>query len=533
MTKKILSWGIILAIVIIVGIVKIHLLDMPLERDEGEYAYIAQLLMRGEPLYLHAYSAKLPGIYFFYAAVMTLFGTTIYGIHLGLLLVTAASTVLIFLLARRILDQYAGVVAGAVFAMLTLGKHALAFNVEHLVVLLVLSGSLVLLAALDRGGGFFLSGFIFGLAFIAKQHAVFFILFGLFYIIWFYGSVRPAELRACTKRAAAFLSGAALPFVSICLLLYMQGVFGSFWFWVFEYASKYCTLMTFSDGIYSFFYVADILIGSAPLLWVVSAIGLTTVGRSALGRSKVVFIMLFFVCSCLAIMPGLYFRHHYFILLFPAMALFAGSAARSMERYLLEKGIASRRRALLQALLLILLFGVSVFQERQFLFQMDPAAAARDIYIRSPFVESVELAKYIENHSDKDARVIVLGSEPQIYFYLRRAAPVSYIYMYPLLENTPYAVEMQGQFKKQIESAGAEYFIYVNISTSWFNWYVNRELAKPMFDWISAYKKKHYDLVGIVDIISPSETIYKWNGDAGTYKLKSDCNITVFKRKKR
>lgn len=531
MSKKILSWGVILAIIIIVSIIKIHLLEIPLERDEGEYAYIAQLFMKGEPLYLHAYSAKLPGIYFFYAIIMTLFGQTIYGIHLGLLLVTAASTVLVFLLARRVLDPYAGIVAGAAFALLTLGRYTLAFNSEHLIVLLVLCGSLTMLTALDRGGGFFLSGFIFGLAFIAKQHAVFFILFGLFYIVWFHASTRPAESRACAKRSALFLSGAALPFVAVCFFLYTEGVFGNFWFWVFDYASKYCTLMTFSDGIHSFLYVSNKLIGCTPLVWAIFAAGLITIGQGRLARTRAVFIVLFFVCAFLAIMPGLYFRHHYFIFLFPAVALFVGSAAHFLEGYLKEKGIAPGVRSLLQGCLLMLFFGLSLFQERQFLFRMDPATATRYIYGRSPMVESIEVAKYIESRSSKDARVIVMGSEPQIYFYLRRTAPVSYIYMYPLIENTPYAIQMQERFRKEVESADAEYFICVNISTSWFNWYVNRELVKPLFDWITAYQKDHYDLVGIVDIISPRESVCRWDADARTYRLKSDHSIAVFKRK--
>ena len=37
---------------------------MPLERDEGEYAYIGQLILRGEIPYVAAHSMKLPGVYY-------------------------------------------------------------------------------------------------------------------------------------------------------------------------------------------------------------------------------------------------------------------------------------------------------------------------------------------------------------------------------------------------------------------------------------------------------------------------------------
>jgi hypothetical protein len=42
-----LCWWILLAVVIaVVVFIRIHLLAMPLERDEGEYAYAGQLMLQ-------------------------------------------------------------------------------------------------------------------------------------------------------------------------------------------------------------------------------------------------------------------------------------------------------------------------------------------------------------------------------------------------------------------------------------------------------------------------------------------------------
>jgi 4-amino-4-deoxy-L-arabinose transferase-like glycosyltransferase len=509
MSSKSLPWVMVLTIVIIAGIAKLHLLAMPLERDEGEYAYIAQLLMHGSPLYLNAFSAKLPGIYFVYAAVMMLFGQTPFGIHLGLLILNAASTVLIFLLARRLMDARAGVIAAIAFTLLTIGKYALAFNIEHLAVFFALSGSILMLRAVEKGRGFLLSGLLFGLAFISKQHAAFFALFALLYLAW----TLPAKERL--KRIFIFLSGAALPFAALCTLFYVQGVFANFWFWVVTYASRYCTFMKFSDGMRSFLYMAGKVMGTAPLIWAAAVFGLFRAGR--LERRKALFMAGFFTAALLAITPGLYFRHHYFMFLFPAVALLVGLAARP--------------RTVAVTSLVILVFALTIFQERQFLFKMSPENAVRDIYVKSPINESAEVAKYLEKRSDKDPRVIILGSEPQIYFYLKTRAPVSYIYMYPLLEDTPYAAAMQERFKKEVESAAAEYLVGVHIATSWFNWYANDKISKPLFDWIETYQKEHYDIVGVVDMISRDKTIYIWDSGANTYRPRSDAYMLVFKRK--
>src|SRR5208282_3182955 len=65
--------------------VRWHLREMPLERDEGEYAYAGQLMLQGIPPYQLAYNMKFPGVYFAYAALMKIFGETPPGIHAGLI----------------------------------------------------------------------------------------------------------------------------------------------------------------------------------------------------------------------------------------------------------------------------------------------------------------------------------------------------------------------------------------------------------------------------------------------------------------
>src|SRR5215468_3887965 len=93
--------------------VRLRYLGLPLERDEGEYAYAGQLLLQGIPPYKLVYNMKFPGTYAAYALIMSIFGQTISGIHLGLLLVNAATVVLVFFLARRVVNETGGFVAAA------------------------------------------------------------------------------------------------------------------------------------------------------------------------------------------------------------------------------------------------------------------------------------------------------------------------------------------------------------------------------------------------------------------------------------
>src|SRR5512133_3089225 len=98
-------WALATIVFALIVAIRIRLLGIPLERDEGEYAYAGQLILQGIPPYKLAYNMKFPGTYAAYALIMSLFGQTISGIHLGLLLVNTATSALIFLLGRHLMNN--------------------------------------------------------------------------------------------------------------------------------------------------------------------------------------------------------------------------------------------------------------------------------------------------------------------------------------------------------------------------------------------------------------------------------------------
>src|SRR5438477_9386243 len=96
------AWALLGLIVLAATAVRLRLLDAPLDRDEGEYAYFGQLLLQGIPPYAQAYNFKMPGIYAVYAVILAILGETTVGIHLGLLAATSLTIVLLFLVAARL-----------------------------------------------------------------------------------------------------------------------------------------------------------------------------------------------------------------------------------------------------------------------------------------------------------------------------------------------------------------------------------------------------------------------------------------------
>ena len=143
------AWILVGLTILFVVVVRVRLREMPLERDEGEYAYVGQLMLHGVPPYREAYAMKLPGTYAAYALIMAVFGQSAAGIHIGLALVNAASIILMFLLGRRLLGEAAGVTSAVAFALLSLSPSVmgLAAHATHFVVLAALGGILFLLRA--------------------------------------------------------------------------------------------------------------------------------------------------------------------------------------------------------------------------------------------------------------------------------------------------------------------------------------------------------------------------------------------------
>jgi hypothetical protein len=148
------------------------------------------------------------------------------------------------------------------------------------------------------------------------------------------------------------------------------------------------------------------------------------------------------------------------------------------------------------------------------------------MYGPNPFPESIRIAEYIKAHSKKEDKIVILGSEPQIYFYSSRHSATGYIYVYGLMENQKYALRMQLDMAREIEKVEPKYLIFVNIPTSWL---ANARSERYILEWLQQYLNNKFSLVGVVDILSPYETAYRWDNEAKNYSPRSPYFLCVYK----
>jgi hypothetical protein len=516
-------------ILVLTALLRMRMLSVPLERDEGEYAYFAQLILDGHLPYQYAYTMKLPGVCYAYLAGMALFGADITGIHFAFLLVNLFTITTLFLLARNFSGSFAGITAAASYAVLSADAGVLGFHAHatHYVVLFAVLGALLLERATQRKSTLLivLSGLSMGIAFLMKQHGMFFVVFGVLWIAFAAYNTRE-NIKAWLTHTLLFGGASLIPYGIVCLAMWLSGVFPKFWFWTFTYARAYTGETNLHDATIALISNLREVLNGPLWIWclgAVSLLGLLVVRRT---RQRHTFVFLFALSAAAAVCPGFYFRTHYFVLFLPALALAIGIGLAELHQRLIRS--TSWTLKSMPAAVLILAMGLSLYRGRAYFFQFSPAQEARFNYgADNPFPEAIPIAKYLREHTRPTDRVSILGSEPEILFYAHRLSATGHIYTYGLMESQPYARMMQREFMKETEQSVPEFVVFVPFIRSW-SW--SPRSVPDLWEWIPQFLSSHYDRMGIVNI-EGDRTSFFWDENA-QHAAPARLHIFVFRRRR-
>ncbi len=509
-------------VLLFTALIRIRLLDIPLERDEGEYAYMGQLILQGIPPYQMAYNMKLPGAYVLFAIIEAVFGQTTRGVHLGLLCANLTAITLLFFIGKKMISSLAGFVAAASYAAMSLNFAVLGFaaHATQFIVPFVLGGFLLLLRAFERQRAilFFLAGLFFGFAFLIKQSAMPLCVWGVGIV--FFTALSRSSWRNNLFNATLVATGSAVPVIITCLALYGAGVFDKFWFWTVTYLETYAAQVSWFKGVKIFrsvfLFIARDFIG----IWITALLGLGAMCHPFL-RTKRGFLLSFCFFSFLSVCPGLYFRPHYFVTFLPAVGLSVGVFFALVNR----QRFFSKPAAL--ALFFVLL-STGLFMQREYLFEEKPEKLSHNIYSKSYFPEMQKIAEIVKEMTHPNEKIAILGSEPQIYFYSNRKSATGYIYMYSLMEKQRYGLKMQEEMIREIETADPRIIVLVKNRDTWGRW---PGAETYIFDWMDkTLTPEKYKRIVVADIFK-DKTVYLFNQDAENYKPKSKVQVHIYEKR--
>jgi 4-amino-4-deoxy-L-arabinose transferase-like glycosyltransferase len=501
-----------LGVILLVSLFRAKHLGFPLERDEGEFGYIAQEILRGVPVYESAYTQKLPGTYLVYALLLALFGQSIAAIHIGLLLTNAIIMGLIFLTLRKTDNGLSGCIGALVYGVMALSPSVVGFaaHATFFVTLFAMAGLYVLLYAREPGQIplFLVSGLCFGLAFLMKQSGIIFAPVALAILAFDHLAVRPRQPARFARQALTLGAGALVPFLLTAAYYVVIGEFSRFWFWTFRFAGALSGRVGFADAIRNLHDRTMGVTAGFEIMWGLALVGLVATLRDVtLGKNRYLYAA-FGVACILSVVPGFFFTNHYYITALAAVALLNGALAGSVMR-----GARSGRFAQVAGVWILigvgLLVGVARYKAYYFGWVAD-VTVSRWLYDGNPFTESIAIGEYLKRHTTPEDRIAILGSETQILFYAQRRSPSRFVNAYFLTAVHPRARGMQHEMIRDIERAGPKYIVFARFPQSWL---MLPQSHSDILDWFGKYGREHYELEGIL-LMSEGGNVLKWGEDA-------------------
>ena len=517
-----------ISLLFLVG-VRLRLLAIPLERDEGGFAYIGKMIFEGQKLYTDLLDSKLPGLYVLYGIFVKIFGYTPSGVHAGLLVCNLAAAVLLFFLAKKIFNVEVGALAVAVFSVMStsLNLYGFAAHATQLLLPFALGGLLVLAYELPRSPirstRVLLAGVLLSVAFLVKQQAVFFMPLGALYV-WASMHEHSGGRRSW---GAGFLMvfwlalGSVLPYLLVFLYMLADGRGDAFWFWTYDLPQNLGVSHASSEKLTLFKQMSGIVFRGQWGLWVLAAVGVAMVWiRSTFGFTQKVFATAFPLLTFGGVLMGAAFYPHYWVLVLPGVALLTGLAAYRVGTAF-SPGIA--------ALLFGLAIGQAVFSNSTYFFTDSHKTILRKAYLFNPFPECVVVGEEIRKRSKPGDEIAVLGAEPELLMYTGLPSISGHIFPYHLVDGQPYNLGFQKEVVESMLQRKPRFAVVFTSGTSWLatdvkrtNDFLNR-LSQPLFN-NPAYRR-----IGVVDIFN-NKQVFKWDQELAGFQPESQIQIWVYMR---
>ncbi|MEY4935587.1 MAG: hypothetical protein RIS64_1946 [Bacteroidota bacterium] len=534
---------ILFLVTLLVLFVRLRLLNIPFERDEGEYAYAGQSLLQGLLPYRDFYNMKMPGTYFAFALIIKYLGHNAAAIRLTTLCINFINAGLVYKIAKTRLQLQESIIATSVYLLLSLTYEAQGWvsNSEHFVLLPALTGIYILslfekFDNLKQNILLVVSGMALMAAFLTKQHAFGYLIFAGLWLgfISLEKRVNVGSCRTLIIRYFFFGIGCLLPVIALATYLDANHLFEPFYFLTFKYAAAYTSLVSPPLRYISNFRP---IFWNSFVHWVVFFAVIRVLSFSKWSgkvssnledaRFLRVYLLLFIGCSFICVCPGLYFRPHYFQLMFPAASfLIALGLGRCTLFWIKTSQKAQLTPVKLQGMALCA-FLIAQFG---YLFSWTPHKILLDMYDGDSFTEIRMIGETLSKRTKPNDKIGMLGAEPQIFFYANRVAASGFLYHYPLIEHQKYATTMSEQFVKEIEATRPEIFIYsyqINDITH------NQLTCNYLNNWKKIFCKD-YEVIGKVykDLSKHfSLADLRWKHLSQDISSDSSVVIEIFKRK--
>jgi hypothetical protein len=515
-------WLILALCSIIYVIARISFTDIPLNRDEGTYAYLGKVAMSGGVPYWDFYEMKPPGLYYFYGMLGGIFGYGESGLRIGLMVLNILNAWWIYKISSELFKEKApSIVAAALFLIFSLSKGVFGHSAvaEQPVIAFVLP-SLFLLVRSKSGRDLIGAGILMALAMTMKQSAIFLFLFALLYLA-FKAFLDRSSFKEGFKSYVAFTIPIAIIGFLVLGLLYFYGDWSEFIYWIYEHPKEYVSSDATRSATVLFQYFGNkFLLAQWPLMVLVIIGTISSILIIKKYPTISAFILLLAICSGLALIPGKRFYPQYWMLLLPVLAISAGFLYYLGEKLL--KGILWP--------ILIIFIGAIVLDfitNTDYYLVNDEKSLSDELYSGNPFYEIKQLCNYMNSIMQPGDRLYVLGSEPQAYLYTDTDALTRHIFPGTISSNNPRNEARQNEAYDNLERSNPE-FILLNIVP--YSWSIQEGDLDYLYRNGYVFATNNYKQVGVADY-APGRSNIVLGEEARNYMPKSSSYVILYQKR--
>jgi hypothetical protein len=432
------------------------LMDLPLERDEGDYAYIAWRLAHGEVPYLDWFDQKPPGVYAAYRAALGLPGDSILAIRAVAALFSALSSIALFFLVRPLLGAVAATLAAILLGFLSADPmiQGPIANTELFMLPGVVAAAALFLRVVSAQrtpiAACIALGVSLGVATAFKQVAAVNV---PFFLLAFALCVRgPGRWR----RLAAFTGwmgvGGLLVWGPILIWFQRSGGLAAALDAMLLHNLAYASALPLSQRLSNLVFYGGRFAPSQGAAWILAGVGLVLLARRR-DRFPALYLGGWALANAVGVSASGHYFPHYFQQLLPAVA---SLAAATLAVNHASRGPSHVRVALVSTLAL----GPLVLAALRF-WTLSPAEAMQTIYPGNSFQSMPALAREIASVSEPEDTVFLFGTEPELLFYARRVSATRYIHLFPLFGPYPDALERQRGVAAEVARAQPAVLVWI------------------------------------------------------------------------
>lgn len=548
------DWACFAGICVLALLLRLSVAGIPLERDEGEYAYTAQRWMQGEIPYRDSFDQKPPGIFAAYALIEHFVGVSPAAIHWGAQLYTLATLALLFILGRQLSSAATGLAAAAFAAFMTTapGVWGNAANTELFMILPLTAAMLAACRAADRQSPpwALATGALAAMALLFKQMAVTNLVFYVLFLTWAW--------RRRWLAAALVLFGIASVVLPVWAYFAAHGAADAFYDATIGYNLHYATrtpLALYPQHFWSNFLVLSrsfwpLLVLATVQTARVLFCAATLEGAAAQPVRRNTFLVIaWLAASFVGTASGGYFTPHYFMQTVPALAVLAGMAvgetnfqqvSASLRRLAVTKKSSPVPHRLIPVALVAGAISIGVLSNSWYYLPGSVDPKLFRLYGFTPFADSPAVAHFIREHSEPSDTVFVLGSEAQILYYAARKSATRYFYIYPLVGPYPSARERQYAALREVAQNNPRFIVTVFLPSSFLG---GSETPRDIAEAVRYMLDQSYRVVGVVgytegvssefvatEFVTGERAEQAWRSAPVWYGTPSWCALAVWER---